>query len=453
MAFTTFIFNSFTLLLLSSVSGLERKKEVVSPYLVPLTRESIPVRRNKQIVSYKTSYSGLVSIGTPQQDFRVVFDTGSGNIVVPSSDCKADTCTEHQRYNISKSSTALAVNADGAPVPADELCDQVTIGYGTGKVVGEFAREKICLNGPDSCVEVTMVMAVEMTSQPFKSFSFDGIFGLGLDSLAVTPQFSFFKQWARQSPGRALQFGVFLTEEEASGQQSEIALGGYNSNKLLTPLQWAPVSKESLGYWQVEIKAIRVGNVTLDMCRDGSCRGVVDTGTSHIGVPKMHLQTFAQSLSASGDDTSDCRQAETPNLELVLEGITLKLTPENYMRPTSISRVVAVKSGLPAESTQQLVSTKTKVDPANVCMPKLMPVSMPAPAGPNLFILGEPLLRRYYTAYDWQKKKIGFGLAKNAQNELALRDHGMADEQPEDDDEAEVYSFLQVTLSVTIRKL
>ena len=34
-------------------------------------------------------------------------------------------------------------------------------------------------------------------------------------------------------------------------------------------------------------------------------------------------------------------------------------------------------------------------------------VKLPQPLGPKLFILGEPVLHRYYTVYDWQEKKAG----------------------------------------------
>jgi len=50
------------------------------------------------------------------------------------------------------------------------------------------------------------------------------------------------------------------------------------------------------------------------------------------------------------------------------------------------------------------------------CSPRLMAVKLPAPLGPKLFILGEPVLHRYYTVYDWEKKRVGFSLANTVRN-------------------------------------
>jgi len=436
-------------------SGLERKTTPPAPNqsavdtfgwpkLIPLQKESVPVRRKGETVAFKTSYSGAISVGRPAQDVRVVFDTGSAHIVLPSSSCVNETCLMHRQYNISKSSTATAINVDGSTVQPDELCDQVTIGYGTGQVVGEFAKEQVCTGGDTSaCVEVNIVMAVEMSEQPFKSFKFDGIFGLALDALAISPEFSFFNRLTASAPETKarLQFGFFLDENQEDGG-GEIALGGFNEKRLLTPLQWAPVAKKANGHWQVEIKEIRIGNVTLDVCRDGSCRGVVDTGTSHLGIPGKHMKRFTSSLQTNVEDETNCRDASAPDVHLVLEGLTLSLSPRHYMRPLPLRRELG-KPALGAPETKGSTSMMPRT-----CSPKLMSVNMPKALGPNLFILGEPVLQRYYTAYDWAERKIGFGLAATPSNAKALEPPGGIG-----GDEEDVHSFLQVTVTVAVRRV
>jgi len=420
------------------------------PLLVPLQRESVPVRRNNVTVSHKTSYSGLISVGTPAQDFRVVFDTGSAHVVIPSSNCVNETCMEHKRFNASSSKTAMLINVDGGAVPEDELCDQVTIGYGTGAVTGEFATEQVCPGGAtdggaEACVTVNVVMAVEMSSIPFRSFNFDGIFGLALSGLALSPEFSFFNQVADTKKGAAPQFGVFLADGE-DGQQSEIAMGGHNSERILTPLKWAPVAMADLGYWQVAIKEVRIGGKVLDMCKDGTCRGIVDTGTSHLGIPGAHLHSFMDQLSTDTHNAEeDCRTVAGEELEIILEGsITLSMKPENYMRPLSLATGPSAveNNGTLAASSQALVTTK-QPEP-RMCAPRLMPVNIPT-MGPNLFILGEPVLMKYYTVYDWSEKRVGFGVSASTANKKALKDGRLSgvEDTP--------ISFMQVTVKLTIR--
>lgn len=426
------------------------------PLLVPLLREEVPVYRNQVVVSHKTSYSGMISIGHPAQPFRVVFDTGSAHIVVPSSTCTNETCVEHKRYNASSSTTSLAVNVDGSAVPDDELCDQVTIGYGTGQITGEFAKERVCPGSSDDqeerCMDVSIVMAVDMTAQPFRSFTFDGIFGLALDSLAMAPEFSFFHSIASSKSSALPQFGVFLTNGQ-DGQESEIALGGHNAQRMLTPLRWAPVAMPKLGYWQISIKEVRIGGQPLDICKDGTCRGIVDTGTSHLGVPGTHLNDFMEQLSSESKQApGDCRDVPGPDVEFVLEGeLELHLTPQNYMRPiplVSDHMIAAPVDSVPnttlVTGSTSAVAAQSQAAESHICAPRLMPVSLPEPLGPKLFILGEPVLHRYYTVFDLAEKRVGFGFAASDANKRALK----AGTLPSDET---TLSFMQVTVKLTVR--
>lgn len=426
------------------------------PLLVPLIRESVPVYRNNITVSYKTSYSGMISIGKPAQDFRVVFDTGSAHVVVPSVDCTNETCLEHRQFNPRKSDTSHLINVDGRPVPQDELCDQVTIGYGTGMITGEFTREMVCPGnsnhtGPEACVEVNIVMAVDMTPVPFRSFTFDGIFGLALGGLALTPEFSFFNRLATSKADAVPRFGVFLTDGE-DGENSEIALGGHNAQRALTPLQWAPVARANLGYWQVSIKEVRIGGKPLGICSDGACRGIVDTGTSHLGVPGPSLYEFMEQLSVDTYTAPpDCRHIDGQSLEIVLEGgISLSLNPQHYMRPLSLEADIPDTNN--TKMTVDAAGSTTTPPPMpleqssalRTCAPRLMPVNLPDPLGPNLFILGEPVLHRYYTVYDWKEKQIGFGFSATKNNKKALAEGTL----PID---SSIMSFMQVTVKLSVR--
>jgi len=197
-------------------------------------------------------------------------------------------------------------------------------------------------------------------------------------------------------------------------------------------------------------------------CHGGSCRAVLDTGTSHLGVPGQHIAGLTELLSAASPlgASANCRSAAAPALSIVLDNFTLTLDPKDYMRPEPLNAsapraAVALASHKPSSGKPGLPAPAAAAgggEGRSVCRPRLTPVSLKAPLGPNLFILGEPLLQRYYTVYDWKAPRIGFAAARGRGLPAGRPEALGVAVQPDVDEETpeqETQVFLmQVTLSL-----
>jgi len=378
---------------------------------VKLDKQYVPLKRGDRVVAHKTAYFGSIFVGVPQsQRFTVVFDTGSGHILVPSGACGSPTCLKHRRYNRELSASAVDIDHSGAEVAKNATeRDQVSIAFGTGDVLGEFVKEIVCLSEPHGssptweqrkyCIKMRVITASEMTEEPFINFAFDGVVGLGLDALAVDPEFSYFGQMAKAGMLPENRFGFFLSTRD--DVPSEIAIGGHDENRVSEDLRWAKVVQPELGHWQLHIRSVKIGGISLPLCDSGKCVGIVDSGTSLLGVPSQGIRDIHWKLARkiAGDPSDlDCRHVGGPDVVFDLGGFEVSLGPEDYSRPTAM-RVESNSTG------------QVQV----LCRASLLPVDMGADGGnPLTFILGEPILRKYYTAFDWSKKEIGFALARQS---------------------------------------
>jgi len=252
-----------------------------------------------------------------------------------------------------------------------------------------------------------------MTEEPFASFEFDGVLGLGLSSLAVGERYSFLGQLSSSNKIRQM-FGVFLSEDDE--QPSEITFGGFDRRRFSAPLRWVDVNNADLGYWQVRISGITVGSSRLPICDDGTCVGILDSGTSIMGWPKqfmrdaqLSLLRFVHEATAASTDDLDCRTVPGPDLIFHLDGTDISLSAYDYSRPGAIELTA---DALQAEMNSPNGSSLADVKPGVHCRATMLPVVMDDPMPLKTFILGEPALRRYYTVYDWGSQRVGFGQSK-----------------------------------------
>jgi len=420
------------------------KDRAAGIHVISLERDTTPLRVRGSVVAFRIAYTGIIRVGSPAQEFKVIFDTGSGQVVLPSSKCEGPICRRLHRYRMGYSSGAFHVLLSGQPVPEDGRPDRVDISFGVGHVKGELVRDNFCLGkalpegvhpepeSPDTCVRLNGVMATTLSEAPFGMFNFDGIVGLGLPELSLGDDFSLFGSLFKSGALKARQFGVYLAE---GGEGSEVAFGGPNPEKLASPVVWTPVVLPRHGHWQVEIVAFHVGNYTLDLCRSGGCRGVLDTGTSHLAIPSPHEADVESMLRRDSDGDEDCRYIENPPIVIELRDVNLTIYPEDYMRQLPLPKDIklgAKPSPAPAphpgaeqvpgdtnatsllaraaEGKEATDSSRELEDAGRVCVPRVVGVTLPEPFG-TTFILGQPIFHRYYTVFNFEGPSIGFGLA------------------------------------------
>jgi len=319
-------------------------------------------------VVHKTAYWGSMSIGTPPQPFKVIFDTGSGNLIIPSSECSVPGCQPHKKYNHRSSTTAAAVSNEKG-----ESSSEIT--FGTGQISGDFYRDHMCI-GDSLCINANFIAADKETTEPFQEIPFDGIMGLGFRDLSMGKGFNMIDELTSTGALPGGQISFYLTD----GGDSEVTFGGYKSEYLASDIVWAPVEVQS--WWQVAMNDITFNNEPKNLC-DGHCRVAVDTGTSMLAGPSDLVDKLSSMVNAK----SDCSNFDSlPNLGFQLGDKVLNLMPDDYMD----------RSG-------------------SDCSFSLMALDVPPPKGP-LFIFGDPFLRRFVTIFDNGNQdgpRVGFAVSNH----------------------------------------
>jgi len=312
-------------------------------------------------------YYAPITVGTPPQEFKVVLDTGSSNLWVPSTECSSIACFLHSKYDHSQSSTYKANGSEFA------------IQYGSGSLEGYVSQDTVVIGD----LRIKNQDFAEATKEPGLAFAFgkfDGILGLAYNTISVNhivpPFYNMLDQKLLDEPVFSFRLG---SSEQDGG---EAIFGGIDENAYTGKIDYVPIRRK--GYWEVELEKIGFGEEELELEHTGAA---IDTGTSLIVMPTDVAEMLNKEIGATkgwqGQYTVDCNTVESlPEMSFSFGGKLYKLKGSDYI-----------------------------LNAGGTCISSFTGMDIPAPIGP-LWIIGDTFLRKYYTVYDLGRNAVGFAPAK-----------------------------------------
>ncbi|KAI9366832.1 aspartic peptidase domain-containing protein [Zopfochytrium polystomum] len=319
------------------------------------------------------AYRGPISVGTPPQTFQVLFDTGSACLTAPRKFNSASSST----YKAGASTTSSQY-ADGTEVTGTNAFDTISLANYTvtsaefSVITTYTARSSSSANDIDGIVGMSF-----QVSQSVSSFHENKPVFLSMIDAGVVPK------------------GQFSHYVAPDGKSAILTFGGYNeayfADSTATPT-WVPLSSlstvRSAGAWGVGMDSFSFGSYRTSFT--SSAIAIIDTGTSIALIPDYVLS------SLGGQYPGATRQSIGGGSYLYQVPCTI---------PSSAPTATFTFNGNAfALSAQDYV-----VDLGdNTCVIGLMGSG----SSSNLFVLGNTLLQKYYTIFDFDQQRIGFTLAK-----------------------------------------
>ncbi|EJD01470.1 aspartic peptidase A1 [Fomitiporia mediterranea MF3/22] len=328
------------------------------------TQEMINGGHNVPLTNFMNAqYFTTITLGTPPQEFKVILDTGSSNLWVPSTKCTSIACFLHAKYDSSASSTHKKNGTS------------FKIEYGSGSMEGFVSNDVLSIGD----LKIHDQDFAEATKEPGLAFAFgkfDGILGLGYDTISVNhitpPFYSMVNKGLLDAPVFSFRLG---SSEEDGG---EAVFGGIDESAYSGKINYAPVRRKA--YWEVELPKVAFGDDVLELENTGAA---IDTGTSLIALPSDVAEMLNAQIGATkswnGQYTVDCKKVpDLPDFTLWFNGQAYPLKGSDYI-----------------------------LEVQGTCISSFTGLDINVPGG-SLWIIGDVFLRRYFTVYDHGRDAVGF---------------------------------------------
>uniref|UniRef100_A0A1I7RJP5 Peptidase A1 domain-containing protein n=1 Tax=Bursaphelenchus xylophilus TaxID=6326 RepID=A0A1I7RJP5_BURXY len=319
-------------------------------------------------------YYGTIVIGTPPQEYRVVFDTGSTSFWIMSDECRVEKedgelCADKNLYFRNESTTY------------EKLDGNFTQLYEIGFAHGELAQDVVGIGTVEShsllTANVTFGLANIIDTASDEDV-IDGVMGLGFHKDGDPA--SLVKRAVSEGKLERPIYTIWLKKVggEVDALGGEIRFGEEDTVNCQKEVRYVGLS--SLDYWQFSVEKVEIDHEKSRKEIVKNVDAISDTGTSAIVVPK---ETFRK-LLASIDVNSTTGLPYVPcNISFVM---TIRINGHDYVL-TAQDLIIHYSDGC----VLQIDYNQIENDPT--------------------WILGDPFIRTYCQIYDLGLRRIGFSRA------------------------------------------
>ncbi|XP_040111854.1 pregnancy-associated glycoprotein 1-like [Oryx dammah] len=311
-------------------------------------------------------YMGKITIGTPPQEFQVVFDTSSSDLLVPSINCLNPTkrpCSKQDKFKHSLSSTFRFTN------------DTFRMYFGSGTMRGVVAHDTVRIGDLVSTDQPFCLIF----SETWFDMPFDGVLGLNYPNISFSEAIPIFDKLKNEGAFSEPVFAFYLTKNKREG--SVVMFGGVDHRYYKGELNWVPLIHP--GEWIVHLE--RISMKRKGIACSGGCEALVDTGTALIKGPRRLVNSIQKLIGATSRGSKhyvSCSAVNTlPSIIFTINGINYPVPARAYILKDSRGNCYTTFK-------KNTVRTSRET-----------------------WILGDVFLRQYFSVFDRGNDRIGLAQA------------------------------------------
>ena len=320
-----------------------------------------------------------IFIGEDQQEFEMIFDTGSNWLWVNSDDCINCPYANPQFQDEQSSSYENVDNIFGT-----------NLYYGTGSVHGYKSQDQVCIT-PEFCSPDFTFIVVDQQNGLDRLAS-SGIVGMSPNHFEA--ESDLFIEKMKQTG--AIDESIFSLSIGMNDQQSKITFGGYDLEDFATgPITWHNIDPYSV-YWQVTMSEFHLKYGPHDTRNQNYRRDViVDSGTSFVLLPTNDLYDLLDGIEQESGMLfiidiipytwcSEDQYNMFPDMRFTIDNSVYFLPKESYViREYGMCTVMIMNNPLMSQ-----------------------------------WILGLNFFGNYYTVFDQENLKVGFAPSIHAADSM-----------------------------------